>query len=1008
MIRLKTFSRINNFSGWLAFSIAAITYCATTEPSASLWDCPEFIASGYKLEIGHPPGAPFFMLTANLFTQFASDPSKVAWTINIMSALLSAGCILFLFWTITHFTRRLIQKSDSLTLPQTILIEGSGMTGALAYTFSDTFWFSAVESEVYAFSSFLTALVFWLILKWEEEADNAGSDRWIILIAYIIGLSIGVHLLNLLCIPAMALVVYYKKTKHATWWGGTKALTAGILVLLAILYCIVPGVILIGGWAELLFVNILGLPFHTGLITSFLILLTVTIFIISRTRRRVVRSSLLSLLMLLVGFSCYVVILIRSSANPPMDENSPDNVFALGSYLSRDQYGDTPLLYGPAYCSELEYEPRGEYYVAKQEEGRPIYRLTNDSTGHKYTAISHRMKYIYKDKMWFPRMVSPQHAQAYEQWMGGVEKKGNLPTPRENLGFFLTYQVNFMYWRYFLWNFVGRENNIKSQGEVEHGQWITGIRFIDNLLLDCDTSKLPSDLLTNKGRNVFYGLPLLLGILGLWWQYRKGREGKHQFLVVGLLFLMTGLAIVVYLNQPPQPPRERDYVYAGSFYAFSIWIGMGTLAIGTFMQRLFKKPFFTAITATILSLLVPMQMVSQTWDNHDRSGRYACRDFGLNYLESMPRSGHPIILTNGDNDTFPLWYNHEVEGKRTDTRDCNLSYVNTDWYIDQMKRPAYKSPALPFDWSRHDYQEGNNDLVEVRPALKESILELYREHPEEASKTFGDNPFELRNIIRHWVLSDKPERHCIPTDSVTVTASGKQMTISLKGIRYLQKNDLFVLEMLSHGDWERPIYASISLGESEIPYLRDHYVLEGMAYRIIPESDGPRVDVERLYENVMQRFKYGGLHKDGIYVDDDVMHMARTHQYVMSILIDSLLSKGDKQRALAVAEKWEKELPACNIPYTESAVSLAKCYYENGMNTRGDAILSDLLARSDEWLSWIETIGSKRQQASLYTALVWLKTMQQSLGTAYSYNRDQIASKYHKIFEGHANKIQRN
>ena len=1004
MIRPKTFSRIDILTGWLSFIIAATTYCLTAEPSASLWDCPEFVASGYKLEIGHPPGAPFFMLTANLFAQLASDPSEVARMVNIMSALLSAGCILFLFWTITHLIRRLVQKDDTLTLSQVILIEGSGLTGALAYTFSDTFWFSAVESEVYAFSSFLTALVFWLILKWEEEADSPQSDRWLILIAYIVGLSIGVHLLNLLCIPAMALVFYFRKTGHMTWWGGTKALAAGILLLLGILYGVVPGVILLGGWAELLFVNGFGLPFHTGLVSAFLLLLMVIVLVISRTHKRILKSGLL---MLLIGFSCYSVIIIRSSAHPPMDENSPDNVFGLGSYLSRDQYGDTPLLYGPAYSSKQDYESYGDYLVAKQEEGRPIYRLTTDSSGHQYSAIAHRMKYVYKDKMWFPRMASQQHAQAYEQWMGGVEKKGNLPTTRENLRFFLSYQVNFMYWRYFLWNFVGRENNIKSQGEMEYGQWITGIRFIDNLLLDSDTSKLPSDLLGNKGRNVFYGLPLLLGILGLWWQYRQGSHGRIQCMVVALLFIMTGLAIVVYLNQPPQPPRERDYVYAGSFYAFAIWIGMGVFAMEDILHRILKKSLLTAITAAVVSLLVPLQMVSQTWDDHDRSGRYACRDFGLNYLESMPREGYPIILTNGDNDTFPLWYNHEVEGKRTDTRDCNLSYVNTDWYIDQMKRPAYDSPALPFDWNRADYQEGKNDFVEVRPDLKENILEVYREHPEEARKTFGDAPFELRNIIRYWVLGDNPERHCIPTDSVTVTTSGEQMTISLKGIRYLQKNDLFVLEMLSHGDWKRPIYASISLGESEIPYLRDHYVLEGMAYRIAPESDGPRADAERMYENVMHRFRYGGLHQKGLYVDDDVMHMARTHQYVMSILIDSLLSKGDKRRALAVAEKWEKELPSYNIPYTESAVSLARCFYENGMTSRGDDILADLLVRSDEWLSWIETIGPKRQQASLYTALVWLKTMQQSLGTAYRYEREQLVRQYHQNFERHANHFQK-
>ncbi len=1014
MIRQKTFSTINTLAGWLAFAIAATTYCLTVEPTASLWDCPEFIASAYKLEIGHPPGAPFFMLVANLFTRVAGQPSDVALTINIMSALLSAGCILFLFWTITHFARRLTTNGKTYTLPQVLLIEGSGMVGALAYTFSDTFWFSAVESEVYAFSSFLTALVFWLILRWEDEADDPQSDRWIVLIAYIVGLSIGVHLLNLLCIPSMALIIYYKRAKTAKIWGALMAFASGILVVLAILYVIVPGIIKIGGWAELLSTNALGLPFHTGLATVFLLILAVLGLTTARSQRRIVRTVLMSLLMMLIGLSSYAVILIRAAAHPPMNENSPETVFALGRYLSREQYGDNPLLYGPAYCSQLDYEPQGDYYVAKQKEGAPIYRADSDSTGQRYTAIGHRYSFVYKDNMWFPRMGSSRHSQAYEAWMGGVEKKGYLPTTRENLRFFLTYQMYFMYWRYFLWNFVGRENNLKSQGEVEHGQWITGIRMIDNLLLGCDTSLLPSDLRANKGRNIYYGLPLLLGLAGLWWQYRQRQHGRQQCLVTAMLFVMTGVAIVVYLNQPPTPPRERDYVYAGSFYAFAIWIGLGTCAIEAFLRRIITRPYrllrkkemITACAAAAMCLAVPLQMVSQTWDDHDRSGRYACRDFGLNYLESMPRKGHPVILTDGDNDTFPLWYNHEVEGQRTDTRDCNLEYANVDWYIDQMKRPAYDSPALPFSWQRTDYQEGTNDYVEVRPDLKEDILRFCREHPEEARSTLGDAPFELRNIIRHWILSRDPARHCIPTDSVTVTGGGEQMVISLKDVKFLQKGDLFVLEILSHADWQRPLYASINLGPDNIPYLRDHFVLEGMAYRIAPRDGGPRVDINRMYENIMHRFIYGGLHRPGLYVDEDVMHLAHTHQYVMSILIDSLLDKGDKQRALAVAEKWEKELPDCNIPYTDAALSLARCYYENGMADKADAIISQLLKRSDEWLEWIATIRPDRQQPSLFTAAGWMKTMQQTFALAYQYERTSVINKYKSSFQRHVSKYQ--
>ena len=1005
MMRQNVFSRTDTLLGWLVFLTAATVYVLTIEPSASLWDCPEFITAGYKLEIGHPPGAPFYMLTANLFAQLADSPSQVARMVNMLSALLSAGCILFLFWTITHLSRRLIAPDNRFDWPRVILIEGCGVIGALAYTFSDTFWFSAVEAEVYAYSSFLTALVFWLILKWEELADDPQSDCWIVLIAYIIGLSVGVHLLNLLCIPAMALVVCFRKCEKITWWEIIKALAAGGSLLLAILYGFIPGIIWLGGMAELLFVNVMGLPQHTGLISSFILIIVGLAALQAMAGNRVLRTSLLSTMMLLVGISCYAVILIRSAAHPPMDENSPDNVFSLSRYMSREQYGDTPLLKGPAYCSEVAYQPKGEYLVAKEKPTSAIRHFQNDSLGGRYVTLGHHSKLIYKDNMWFPRMHSfqPQHVRAYEEWMGGVEKKGNLPTTRDNLRFFLSYQCGFMYWRYFLWNFVGRQNNIQGNGEVEHGNWITGIKPVDDILLGCDTRLLPSDLRNNKGRNVYYALPLLLGLLGMGWQLRCGKTGKRQWGVVAVLFLMTGLAIVVYLNQPPLPPRERDYVYAGSFYAFSIWIGMGVAAVASWLGRCIKLRAWSVSTAVILCGVVPLQMVSQTWDDHDRSGRYACRDFGHNYLESMQRDSHPIILTNGDNDTFPLWYNHEVEGVRTDTRDCNLQYVNTDWYIDQMKRPAYDSPPFPFHWDRKDYQEGTNEYVQVRPELKEQVMELYKDNPEEMRKTLGEKPFELRNIIRHWVLSDDPLRHCIPTDSVTVTSDEGQMIISLKNMRGVYKKDLFVLDLLAHTDWKRPIYTSISLGPDEVPYLSDHLVLEGLAYRVVPDSGGTKMDVERMYENVMKRFRYGGLNRKGIFVDEDVMHMARTHQYVMAILIDSLLARGDNQRALAVVGKWQKELPSYNIPYTDAALSMAKCYYENGYTCQGDEIVADLLQRSEEWLRWTESIKPSRKGGSLASVNSWLHTMQQALNVAAQYRRDKLIENYYPLFQRYAN-----
>ncbi len=992
---------------WLLFAIAALVYGLTIEPTASLWDCPEFIACGYKLEIGHPPGAPIFMLAANLFSQFASEPSQVALMVNLLSALLSAGCIFFLFLTITHLAKKLVCRTEkSLTYAKAITIETCGATGALAYTFSDTFWFSAVEAEVYAFSSFLTALMFWLIMKWESEADNPRSQRWIILIAYITGLSIGVHLLCLLCLPAMLFVVYFRHTRHITLTGMLKTLLAGSLLVGIILYIIIPGVVKAGGWFELLFTNLLGAPYNTGLICYAILLTGTLILTYYKVKQKMLKLSIACLLMILAGYSSYGVIFIRAQAKTPMCENAPDNIFSLGSYLSREQYGHTPLFYGPAYSSELNYEVNGNYLVPKQQQGKAIYRpftvdrpidsLSTDSDKQRYEVVRHDIKYEYKDNMYFPRMHSQRHTQAYEDWMGGVKKKDNLPTTAENLRYFLTYQAGFMYWRYFLWNFVGRQNNIQGHGEVEHGNWITGIRWIDDWLLGCDTSKLPSDLKHNKGRNVYFALPLLMGLAGIVWQWRRGREGRQQLWIVTLLFVMTGLAIVVYINQTPLQPRERDYAYAGSFYAFAIWIGLGVGPVTDIWHRLLKnRSQIASITGAICCLIVPLQMVSQTWDDHDRSCRYTCRDFGANYLESMQLEGHPIILTNGDNDTFPLWYNQEVEGVRRDTRVCNLEYLQTDWYIDQMKRSAYESPALPISWHHQDYQEGIREYIPIRPELKGEVEHFLSEQPDKAKELLGEKPFEMKNIINKWILSDDPDMQCIPTDSVTVGT----MTISLKGKQGLGKNELMVLEMLSHADWNRPIYLTISLGPDILSFLREHLVLEGLAYRITPSATHQQVDVERLYDNVMHRFQFGGLNARGIYVDEDVRHLADTHQLVMGILIDSLLQHDDIERAMKVCRKWQQAMPPENVPYTDAALSMARCYYEAGQPVQGDAIVDSLLSRSEEWLSWIETINSSRRSGSEYTRYTWLQTMQRALTVATEYERTSILHQYTQQYE---------
>ena len=1048
---MKQFKLVDNVLGWITFLVAAFVYCSTIEPTASFWDCPEFITTGYKLEVGHPPGAPFFMLTANLFSHFASDPSQVAKMVNTMSALLSATTILFLFWSITHLTRRLIMKDWScLTTPKLIAIEASGLVGALIYTFSDTFWFSAVEGEVYAYSSAFTAIVFWLILKWEDKADEAHSDRWLVLIAYMTGLSIGVHLLNLLCIPAIVLVYCYRRFPNIELKGSLIALVVSFVIVAAVLYGVVPGIITVGGWFELFFVNTLGCPFNTGEVVYIFLLVATVIWAIYETytdrslkrqnlafvlsvgmlgipfygfgwsavvigvvvlvalwfvlgyRKRVEKklvpvitarvknTALLCMLMLMIGYSSYAVIVIRSTANPPMDQNSPEDIFTLGSYLSRDQYGDRPLAYGQAYTSQVAFDVEGNMCIPKRTKGAPVYQRKEKASKEEkdsYFVVTTKDKMVYAQNMVFPRMYSSDHAQAYESWLGGVtgtevpyDRCGEsvmvkMPSQWDNIRFFLSYQCNFMYWRYFMWIFCGRQNDIQGNGEAEHGNWITGISFIDNLMYG-DQSKLPDDLKNNKGHNVFYGLPLLLGLIGLFWQAWRGRRGIRQFWVVFFLFFMTGLAIVIYLNQTPMQPRERDYAYAGSFYAFAIWCGMGVAALYDIIARKMKGVNPTAIAAVValLCVLVPIQMASQTWDDHDRSGRYTCRDFGQNYLMTLQDKGNPIIFTNGDNDTFPLWYNQETEGVRTDARVCNLSYVNTDWYIDQMKRPAYNSPSLPITWPRLDFCSGTNEYVRVQPELKEQVLQFYKENPEEAKQQFGDDPFEVRNVMKYWVRSKNADMHVIPTDTLyldidkeAVKRSGMmmasdtipdRMVISLKGKSALYKGELMMLEIVSQANWTRPVYVATTVGSDNYLNLGDNFVREGLANRITPfTTNAPgakNFDTEKTYNNVMNRYKWGGLEQKGLYIDETVMRMCYTHRHLMADLALQLIAEGKTDKALNVLRKSEKVLPSYNVPntYLSGAADLAKAYALLGKKNDAQRIIDQVWKDSKQYAQW--------------------------------------------------------
>ena len=1128
---MKQYRLVDNIFGWVAFVIAAFVYCSTIEPTASFWDCPEFITTAYKQEIGHPPGAPFFMLLGNFFTHFASDATQVAKMVNTMSALLSAVCILFLFWTITHLARKLIISDwKEMTTSKLIAIEASGMVGALIYTFSDTFWFSAVEGEVYAFSSAFTAVVFWLILKWEDHADEPHSDRWLVLIAYMTGLSIGVHLLNLLCIPAIVLVYYYKKVPHANLKGSLLALILSFAVVVAVLYGVVPGIITVGGWFELFFVNVLGCPFNTGEIVYIICLVAAVIwgiyetynatdknvkrqniafilgfgmlgipfygygwsavicgvivmailwFVLGYKRKqevatgvdettgitkkkmqllplvsaRIKNPALLCMLMLMIGYSSYALIVIRSSANPPMDQNSPEDIFTLGSYLSRDQYGDRPLFYGQAYTSQVALTVDGNMCKPEMKEGAPVYQRKEKATADEkdsYFIVSHKNKYQYAQNMFFPRMYDAAHAQAYEDWMGGVDGTEvpydrcgenimvKVPSQVDNIRFFLSYQCNFMYWRYFMWNFAGRQNDIQGNGEPEHGNWITGFSFIDDSLYG-DQSKLPDDLKNNKGHNVFYCMPLILGLIGLFWQawytrkrkvIKNGKEveeilpiGIQQFWVVFFLFFMTGLAIVIYLNQTPMQPRERDYAYAGSFYAYAIWCGLGVLAIIDLLKKKAKLSG-TAISAivAVITLLVPIQMASQTWDDHDRSNRYTCRDFGQNYLMSLQEKGNPIIFTNGDNDTFPLWYNQEVEGVGTDARVCNLSYLQTDWYIDQMKRPAYNSPSVPITWPRLDFCSGTNEYVTVEPGAKQQILEFYKQNPEAAKKQFGDEPFELKNVLKYWVRSKNPDLHIIPTDTLYVTIDKEavkksgmmmasdtipdKMVISLAGKSALYKGDLMMLEMIAQCNWVRPIYVALTVGEDNYMNLGDNFVQEGLVNRITPfttnKPGAKNFDTEKAYHNIMTRFKFGNLKQKGLYIDETTMRMCYTHRRLLAQTALQLLSEHKNKKAIDILKKADVEIPDYNVPidYMSGGLDMARGWILAGQKQKAAEYVGKVWKTASQYLSYYLSLDANRFAQAQNDCIRQIMIMQSTCEVA-----SMVDQKTAKKYEDQLNKL---
>lgn len=966
---MKNFKQLNNIAGWIIFLIAAATYLLTIEPTASFWDCGEFISTSFKLEVGHPPGAPFFMIMGRLFTILGGNPSNAAQMVNSMSALASAFTILFLFWTITHLAKKLMKTEGEFSMGQTIAILGAGAVGALAYTFSDTFWFSAVEGEVYASSSLFTALVFWAILKWEDAADEPRANRWIILIAYMMGLSIGVHLLNLLAIPAIVFVYYFRKYK-VTRNGILISLAVSFVILGVVMYGIIPGVITIATWFELLFVNGLGLPFDTGVIIyALLVVIAIVYGIIYTVRKKMIlwNTVIIGVTVILIGYSSFAMIVIRAAANTPMDQNDPDTVFSLLGYLNREQYGDRPLVYGRYYDTPLDQKTP---YV----DDKPYYIQKNG----KYVIADMRQKPVYDSKLCtlFPRMYSREegHVEAYKQWANikgrkvqitdeeGQTKTIVIPTFGENLTFFFRYQVNQMYFRYFMWNFAGRQNDIQSQGEIMNGNWITGINAIDSFRLG-DQKTLPREFKNNKARNAYYMLPLILGIIGIVFMYNRGAEGRKDLWVVFLLFFMTGLAIVLYLNQSPLQPRERDYAYAGSFYAFTIWIGIGVLSLYEGLKKFLPETASAGIVTVLSLLLVPTIMAAENWDDHDRSNRYTARDFGANYLNTC--APNAIIFTNGDNDTFPLWYNQEVEGVRTDMRVCNLSYFQTDWYIGQMKSKAYTSEPLPISFKPDQYVQGNRDVVYLMedPRLKGSVelkkaLEFVKddnprtklEQAENASYIPSKKLFYVVDkaaVIRNKVV--EPEDYDKIVDTIKIDLSSKH---------YITKDELMVLDMIANNNWERPIYFAITIGRDKYMNLQDYFQLEGLAYRLVPiktPSEGisfGKVNSRLMYKNVMESFKWGNMNDPKVYIDENNGRMMMNIRNTFDRLAGTLVAEGDNAKATKVLDRCNELIPNNVVPFNYFSMMMAETYFKAGQPAKAKEIINTIMKDYKEQLDY--------------------------------------------------------
>lgn len=1069
----KEFKKLNNLIGWLVWAVATVVYCSTIEPSASFWDCGEYIACAYKLEVGHPPGAPFFLIIGRFFTLFAgNDPAHAAMMINIMSALSSSFSILFLFWTITRLGIKVYgKKVADLEKPKQWAILGAGIVGGLAYTFSDSFWFSAVEGEVYAMSSFFTAVAFWAILKWDEEdsVNPTGAMRWLVLISYLVGISIGVHLLNLLIIPAIGFIIYFKKYKFS-WKGFILAGISSVLVLGLVQNLIIPKVVKFISDYEVFFTNKLGLGFSTGTIFFFLILIISLVSFIAytaskkenlykigfysacvlsgfavivapsgsgmffrlvmlgamlyaihkyKTKTITLNAIFLSFATLLIGYSSFFVLVIRSQANPPMDENDPENAPNMLSYLLREQYGDWPILYGQYYNAPT--RPRSEF-----GSGDPIY--AKDKANNNYKVIDSRKNSIAKyEKEFctvFPRMYSSQshHETGYKYWgnvsdhhknkivenRNGETETVEIPTMGANLTYFFRYQINYMYLRYFYWNFIGRQNDTQgSTGNNMDGNWVTGIKVFDDVKLGTDSSQKIYRDKNNFANNHFYALPFILGLLGMIFHFKRN---KPDAWVVLCFFLLTGLAIVVYLNQSPYQPRERDYAYTGSFYAFAIWIGFGVLFL---YDQLSKKAasMGIAIGSTALSMVVPAIMAKEGWNDHDRSLRTLSRDVAINYLQSC--APNAILFTNGDNDTFPLWYAQEVEGIRTDVRVVNLSLLQTDWYIRQMRRAAYDSKPVPFTIPEEKLEAEKLSYLIINGQnptpmnLKEALASGTSDDP----ATKYDNGGDLLDVLPArslYVNVDSLKVMKNKVISVKDTARlAKRISWDLGGRNYITKNDLLVLDLVANNTWERPIYFAVTTGDEAYVGLKRYFQLEGLAYRFVPikqteseEAQGGRVNTEAMYDNIMNKFLWGGMDKPGVNLDENCVRMVGNLRMQMSILAGALINEGKNKKAKAVLDKCLEVMPDENIPFDASIFTICGAYYEIGENKKANELAKKLFDIFEGDLK-IYTVQKPIHRAAYGRDINQAKEILKRLtGLTQQYKQDALAKEFMSRIQG--------